>query len=320
MESPIQRRNWERINTMRAGRMTRKIPALWRARSSLLAFLLISVGGSPLAKSASAESYSFEKDVPGGFPDATTTGVPSGTVLKPSGDLVLNKPGVLIEGLDIKGSVVINADNVTLKNCKISDDGFDVVLIKPGVTGAVVQNCDISNKSAGGQCIAGQGTFIANNIHDCADGIDVRGDNTIIKDNYIHNMSGKENSHFDVIQAIGGFSNLSIEHNSLINEHDQTSAVFLGTHFGAVDRVILDRNLLVGGGYTVYITEDKGTPLTNVVFTNNHIGRGRWGPLDQVTAHPPVNAGNVIVSIKGIASYFDLRRYGRSSAGQSGRR
>ncbi|MGC1465856.1 MAG: Ig-like domain-containing protein [Pseudolabrys sp.] len=220
-----------------------------------------------------------------GFPDATNTGVPAGVVLKASGSLVINTPGTVIEGLDITGSVTINAANVTLLNCKITSGDYDVVLVKPGITGAVVQNCEINNLGSGGQGIAGQGTFVSNNIHDCADGIDVRGDNTMIRDNFIHNMRGTSGSHYDGIQADGGFSNLSVIHNTVINEQNQTSALMLDNYWGPINNVKVDDNLLVGGGYTAYINEVAqgqagGGPVTNVSFTNNHLGSGSWGEMN----------------------------------------
>ena len=70
-----------------------------------------------------------------------------------------------------------------------------------GVTGVTVENCDINAMSGGGQGIAGQGTFLNNNIHGAADGIAVNGDNTVIQNNYIHDMQGTSGSHFDAIQA-----------------------------------------------------------------------------------------------------------------------
>ena len=234
------------------------------------------------------------------FPDATTTGVPSDIVLKQSGSLVITTPGAVIEGLNITGSVIIDAPNVTLKNCIITDGGYDVVLIKPGITGAVVQNCEISNQGAGGQGIAGQGTFINNNIHDCADGIDVRGDNTVIQDNFIHNMRGTAGSHLDGIQADGGFSNLTIVHNTVINEQGQTSALMLDNYWGPINNVQIDNNLLIGGGYTVYLNEVAngqagGGAVTNVTFTNNHLGSGTYGTLDLRTelGDQPTISGNV---------------------------
>jgi hypothetical protein len=217
---------------------------------------------------------------------------------------VIDTPGAIIEGLDIKGSVIINAPNVTLKNCKVTNSGNNVVLIKPGVTGALVKNCEIDNLSAGGQCIAGQGTFLHNNIHDCADGIDVRGDNTLIQGNFIHRMNGTADSHLDGIQADGGFSNLTINHNTVINEQNQTSAVMLDNYWGPIDTVAITNNLLVGGGYTVYINEVAkgqagGGPVTNVTVANNRIGRGYWGTLDvrSELGHVPIVSGNVSTTV-----------------------
>jgi len=217
------------------------------------------------------------------FPDATTTGVPSGVSLVPSGRLVIDTPGALVENLDITGGVVINAPNVTLRNCKVSSSGDIVVQIN--ADGAVVQNCEITNLGVGGMGISGAGTFINNNIHDCADGINIAGDNSVIKGNYIHAMAGSSRSHFDSIQADGKFSNLLIEHNSIINEHTQTSALMLDNYWGPIDNVTINDNLLVGGGYTVYINEvAKGQPgggrVTNVYFTNNVLVRGYYGFLD----------------------------------------
>ncbi len=49
----------------------------------------------------------------------------------------------------------------------------------------------------------------------------------------------------------------------------------LDNYWGPIDQVKIDNNLLVGGGYTVYLDEvaqgqPGGGPVTNVSFTNNH--------------------------------------------------
>ncbi len=261
----------------------------------LLGSVLLYVGGSVPGQT---EDQKFAADATG-FPDATNTGIPAGVTLKASGPLVINSPGAVIQGLDISGGVIINAPNVTLLNCKVTSGGYQVVLINKGITGAVVQNCEIDNQGGGGVGIAGQGTFTANNIHGCVDGIDVRGDNTVIQGNYIHGETGPAGAHFDSIQADGAFSNLTIQHNSIINEQGQTSAIMLDNYWGPIDQVKIDDNLLVGGGYTVYINEvAKGQPgggtVTNVSFTNNVLGRGHYGYWDIRTelGNTPVVSGN----------------------------
>ncbi|MCK1607130.1 right-handed parallel beta-helix repeat-containing protein [Bradyrhizobium sp. 166] len=235
-----------------------------------------------------------------GFPNATDTGVPPGTILKESDGFVARTSGAVIEGLDIKGGVVIDAPNVTLRNCRITYDGFYVVLIKGGVTGTVIQNCEIDNLGSGGQCIAGQGSFLRNNIRNCADGIAVGGNNTVIEENYIHDMRGTSASHFDGIQADGNFSHLTIRRNTIINENTQTSAVMVDNYAGPIDDVLIENNLLIGGGYTVYINEVAkgqlgGGPVTNVTFINNQLVRGHWGSLDLRTelGNMPTISGNI---------------------------
>jgi hypothetical protein len=217
------------------------------------------------------------------FPNETNTGPPTTASLTPSGPLVIKKAGTVVENVDVVGSVVIDAPNVTLRNCRVRSGDYVAVKIKAG--GAVVQNCDIDNLGAGGAGISGAGTFIANNIHGCVDGINVAGDNTVITDNYIHDMAGPPASHFDSIQADGNFSGLLIEHNTVINEQGQTSALMLDNYWGPIDRVKINNNLLIGGGYTVYIDEVAqgqagGGRVTNVVFTNNVLSAGHYGILD----------------------------------------
>lgn len=242
----------------------------------------------------------FSVDIPG-FPDSTNTGPPAGLALKPSGPLVIATPGIVIQSLDISGDVVIKAPNVTLLNSKVTSGGFYVVRIEKGLTGVTVQNCEIDNQGAGGTGITGQGSFLANNIHGAADGINVWGDDTVIQDNYIHGMAGPPSAHFDSIQADGAFKNLIIEHNTVINEHGQTSAIMLDNYWGPIDNVKINNNLLIGGGYTVYINESaQGTagpagPVTNVSFTDNVLVKGYYGYLDLRTqlGNRPVISGNV---------------------------
>ncbi|MGY4481221.1 hypothetical protein ACVWWR_000412 [Bradyrhizobium sp. LM3.2] len=161
-----------------------------------------------------------------GFPDATTTGVPPGKVLAASPGLVISTPGAVIEGLDITGPVIVEARDVRLQDCKVTHAGHTVIVIRGGITGTIIQNCEIDNRGYGGQCIAGQGTFLRNNIHDCADGIDVRGDNTLIEGNYIHQMTGPSDSHFDGVQADGKY--FTSEHSA--EHHHQREHANVGSH------------------------------------------------------------------------------------------
>ncbi|MGY3614441.1 Ig-like domain-containing protein [Bradyrhizobium sp. USDA 10063] len=227
-------------------------------------------------------AYTFNGVV---YPDATNTGVPPGVTLNPyNGDLVINTPGTVISGLKITGTVYINASNVTIKDCSITSSGYNVVNIKSGVTGAVVQNCDINGTGNGpqGQAgIGGAGTFANNDIYNVENGINVEGSNTVIKGNYIHdlNASGGSAGHYDGIQAQGGFNNILISGNTVLGR--DTSCIIIQNAFGSIDNIKVDGNLLLGqndAAATIYVEEKAGYSgqITNAQVTNNVLGKGHW--------------------------------------------
>ncbi|WP_198411761.1 right-handed parallel beta-helix repeat-containing protein [Microvirga flavescens] len=199
--------------------------------------------------------------------------------LTPSGGLVINTPGVTIKNLDIKGMVTINAQNVTLENCKITASSWAVVNIL--ASGATIKNCEIDGMAAEGiRGISGGGTFIGNNIHNVEDGIYVNKSGTVIQDNYIHDLqSNWSGPHYDGIQIDGGVSNVTIKHNTVINDHTDTSAIMIDNYFGSTTNITIDGNYLAGGGYTVYSDAqfNSGGTVSGVSLTNNYLGKGHWG-------------------------------------------
>jgi Bacterial Ig-like domain len=234
------------------------------------------------------------------WPDSTNTGVPDGVTLTPyNGDLIINTPGAVISGLDIHGAVVINAANVTVMNCKITcspSETVSVVYVTAAGAGATVQDCELNGVGAPGvKGIIGYGTFLRNDIHDSEDGIFVdNGNGTLIQDNYIHDLrSNWSGPHYDGIQIEGGVSNIVVRHNTVINSHDDTSAVMIDNNFGAISNVTVDNNLLVGGGYTIYVDgQFNSSPVTGVSITNNHMGSGSAG-VTNFNRTSPIYSGNV---------------------------
>ena len=91
-----------------------------------------------LVATQDASTTSESVQVIAGFADATNTGVPPGVTLRRSESLAINTAGAIIEGLDMQGTVTINANNVTLKNCKVTGGGWAVINITSGKTGVVI--------------------------------------------------------------------------------------------------------------------------------------------------------------------------------------
>ncbi|WP_157961408.1 calcium-binding protein [Microvirga flavescens] len=238
-----------------------------------------------------------------GFPDANSTGVPSGVTLTPStGDLTITTPGTVIDARDIKGTVWILAPNVTIQNSRITATDWTGVWIKPGVTGTVIKDSEIQNIGSsvdGANGIVGSGTFLRNDISHIENGFNINGP-SVIQDNYIHDMYAPNvrigtvwgGPHYDGIEINGG-RDIYVKHNTVINDNGQTSAVMIDNDAGAINNIQVDGNYLAGGGYTVYSDGSfNGSAITGVSFTNNYLGEGYWGYY-YFKGNSPTLSGNV---------------------------
>lgn len=243
-----------------------------------------------------------------GFPTEETTGFPKGIALVPSGDVVVTRSGTVLSGLDIRGQVLIRAENVTLQNCRITyPGGYAAVRITPGLKGTVVQNCEINGSGKSLQGIAGGGTFRRNNIYGVENGINVEDEvPTYIEGNYIHGFKAEPDPHYDGIQIFGSNSNVTVERNTIAIEHASTGAVYVSNTFGPISNVRIHNNYLSGGSMPIYFDGSKSEhPMTGVSFTNNYVRRGYWGyeyikPDSQ--GNLPAMNGNIEISSKGVQS------------------
>lgn len=232
------------------------------------------------------------------WPNEANTGVPKGAVLEVrKGDVVTVRDDQVIEELDISGSVYIKHNNVTVQRSRITAAATYQVKIELGKTGAIVQDCEINGVGTGNDGsngIAGQGTFLRNNIYNVENGITLQGEGaSLIRDNFIHDLKASGPAHYDGIQIDGSISNATITHNTIINSYNQTSAIMIDNYFGPISNITVDNNLLIGGGYTVYSSAQfNGGPVTGVSFTNNRLGKGQWG-YRSVVKNNPVWRGNV---------------------------
>ncbi len=218
------------------------------------------------------------------WPDASNTGPPRDLKLKPSGPLTIAVAGTTISGLDIEGSVTVNADNVTIETSRISAKAWAVIKIDPHRTGIVVRDCSIDGLGAGpdgngNQGIMGQGTFQRNNIFNVENGIVLTGKDNLIEGNFIHDLNAGGAPHYDGIQIDGGISDTVIRHNTIINSHGAAGAIMIDNEFGPVSNIVIEGNLLAGGSYTIYSDgKFNDNPISNVSITDNHIGSGQYGP------------------------------------------
>ena len=216
-----------------------------------------------------------------GHPTAATTGVRAGVALQRTGTVYADEPGQVVDGLDVSGSVIVTADDVTIRNTRVTTNGARYgIEIRGETTGTVIEDVDVvgtdTNCSVG--IVHSRYTARRVDVSGCGDGIRV-GPDTLVEDSYIHDQRKWEGTHNDAIQTMGG-SNITIRRNTVAGPwKESTSALIMMADLAPIDRLTIEGNLLSGGTYTVYLNakEAKGMPLpTNVVIRGNTWVADSW--------------------------------------------
>ncbi len=242
------------------------------------------------------------------WPGPSDTGVPEGTRLAAvEGDQTFALAGAVVEDRDIRGCVTVTAPGVTLRRVRVRDCPRDpVVDVGYGLQGILLEDCEIDggrlNPTASGVGYEGF-TVRRCEIHGTGNGVHMSAD-VVVEDSWVHDLVEGEATHNDAVITNGG-SRFVVRRNTLENRHTQTAVIALfGDHQPVVD-VVVEGNLLAGGGYTIYGGSVAGKPhsegAASIRVTGNHFQRtffpdgGRYGPVHGFDPARPGNvwAGNV---------------------------
>lgn len=240
------------------------------------------LGGASLASDASAAPEGGSTNGAAtdggssGKPGPGNTGVPPGTMLKPSGSLSLTKDGQTIDSLDINGCVDVHAAHVVITKTRIRCTDYYPVRIFPGAS-LTIEDSEIA--ASGGIATSGIafGDYTARriNVHGAADGL--KSDhNVLVEDSWIHDNWLGQGDHADGVQTTGG-SNVVYHHNFIdVVDHGNghgggPNACFqVGNENGPVSMFVIDGNWLYGGGWVI----NFGGGGAGNRIVNNRFGRG----------------------------------------------
>ena len=217
---------------------------------------------------------------PGRFPDATTTGVPDGVTLRPSGSLTVTTDGAVIENLRVTGTIKVQADDVVIRNTRIDNTGRYPIQVE-GRNLLVVDSEIDGNGTASVAILPGEYTLRRVDIHDVLDGPRIEGDNVLIEDSYIHHLHRVEGGHHDTIQIRRG-NGIVIRRNNLQAYNPATgdpmnAAIQIGSLTAPMRGLVVDGNLMNGGNYTINSGKSGPDPSH---YRNNVFGRDfRYGVL-----------------------------------------
>jgi hypothetical protein len=250
---------------------------------------------------------------PPGKPGPGNTGVPAGTKLTVvHGTVTVTKAGTVIDSQDIKGQLIIQASNVTVRRsiiegAKSQDASVD---IQSG-TGILLEDDEVTDTypSLGNDDMrVRNATLLRLNIHGGVDGMKVFSNSTISA-SWIHGLTyfahdpGQSNGHThnDTIQILGG-SNFHITGNWLESGTIDNSAIQVTQDIGKISSLFITGNWADGGGCSFNFSghSPKGqVPLYGITVVNNRFGhtsaryKGNCAIVDDLTTHLTAATGNV---------------------------
>jgi len=265
--------------------------------------------------------------MPTGWPSASSTGA-SGSLENVSGDVVLSNQGEVYTNKRINGTLTVTACNVTIRNVEVDSgepftgnntpDLFAIWLQESASCGVTVDHVSTITASAPNVYvttsirIARGGPVTITNSKMLGAQLGILGVSAgVVRGNYIELGPNMRGDHNDAIQGDGA-TNLTIDHNTLLNPNDQTSALALYTEYGNNNNITVSGNLMAGGGYTCYCGDGKsdnnGNPAraVNVSIINNVFWRKYFadaGNFGAGRAYNPAGggqwAGNVYMTAGG---------------------
>lgn len=256
----------------------------------------------------SADACTTYPALPAQQPNTSNTGVPAGTTLSAyTGSLTISTAGTVIDSKVISGDLKITANNVTIKNSRITGGGYYVVQSNAS-SGVKLLHNEIISSSGGNKYIGvlGKYEFICGNyIHGFENAISMYDGGATIQANLIDKMDGAPTAHHDGIEIYGG-SNYKIWGNTikLTNASGngwltETGAINISDDSSVINDVEINGNWLGGGSYTVYVDDQFGYSLSNIKLINNTWlgnppkGYAGYGPLlIRSTGTVTTNTGN----------------------------
>jgi hypothetical protein len=191
------------------------------------------------------------------------------------GDLTVRLEGQVVEDLEIRGTLWIAANNVTVRNVWVYAEAPWTVYVERG--SATLENVEIGHPDVIGERGIGGNNVTARllDIHHVEDGIKL-GNDSSYEQVYVHDLDSlSSDPHADAIQADGGSSGVRIVDSIL----DSTgplgtgnASVFLKSDLGPIDDVLVVGNQLNGGAYTVFVQDGGNGQPAGVTFTDNTLG------------------------------------------------
>lgn len=205
-----------------------------------------------------------------------------------SGGMTITEDNAVIEKVDVQGDVVIKANNVTIRDCRIYGYGYYAVRTYSEYSGTRVEFCELDGRSDPSNpdevgrvdthgIAGGSDTYVyRTEMHHTGDASKTVNGATYIE-NYCHDLAGNTVKHSDCIQSTGN-SNVTIKRNRLeavLNPAAEANGGLINASLqikgdsASIENFIIEDNLLKGGAYTVQIRKGNYNLPANINVSGN---------------------------------------------------
>lgn len=255
--------------------------------------------------SLAVQSYTVPSTTTGPAGPATT-GVPDGTKLTVhEGDLVVTKPGTVVDSMDVRGLVRIQASGVVIKRTLIrgrpltsnmglitndlgaypftvEDSSLIAASPSPWVSGIIGNNFDVRRTEIAG---------VIDSVH-------ITGSNVTVTDSWLHGNlyytsdpnQGGGPSHADSIQIQAG-NNLVFARNRI--EGGRSSAIQTTQDRGPIGNVTVKNNQISGGACSINVAFGKYGAISGFAVRDNSFGLDTRNARCAIIAPSPTAVTNV---------------------------
>lgn len=193
--------------------------------------------------------------IPGCPPAPENVGPSEPAELRPSGPITVTEDNTVIENVDVTGDIEINASNVTVRNFRVTDDGYWGIFVRGG-SNIIIEDGEIDGQNAMDDAVRGA-NYTARRlyIHNLGGDAFKADGNNVIECNHITAIGQGSGAHGDGVQMqVDG--NIVIRQNNFDLTTGSLTACVFPSGIGPVrGPVYVQDNRMNGGAYIVYCSD-----------------------------------------------------------------
>jgi hypothetical protein len=241
----------------------------------------------------------------------------------PSANIVyVTQAGAVLSGTNFgDATVIIDANNVTIKDCTFTGTNSFVTVAQSGAfSGATVENCTFIGSKAPTErnvwITSALGITIKDNtfLNSPADTIAIQ--QGVVTGNYMSGEGYLTGAHADAIYVPDTTGPVTITNNFIEETPNAGATGFSNTdiritdEFGNTSNVTVTGNYLIGAGFDFELAAPNANTISNVSVTNNDVGFAKFGSyypgtdsLATVTGITTVDFTNPAAATRALAAY-----------------